>query len=106
VTAELPSLSVVTPSYNQAGFLEESLRSVHGQGYPRLEHQVMDGGSTDGSVAILERCQRGVGRVFGKIGIHRVPSKKLRLPGPAGACCCPRVARTAGQYGDQPRNAR
>ncbi len=52
---EWPKITVVTPSYNQARFLEETLRSVHDQGYPRLEHIVMDGGSSDGSAEILRR---------------------------------------------------
>lgn len=46
-------ISIVTPSYNQAKFLEEALLSVRAQSYPALEHIVMDGGSTDGSVEIL-----------------------------------------------------
>lgn len=54
-----PRISIVTPSYNHAGFLEQTLRSVLDQGYPALEYQVMDGGSTDGSVEVLERfCAR------------------------------------------------
>ena len=49
-------ISVVTPSFNQAPYLERTLRSVHGQrGQFTLEHIVMDGASTDGSTDILER---------------------------------------------------
>ena len=50
-----PLISIVMPSYNQAQFLEEAVRSVLLQGYPNLEFIVMDGGSNDGSVTILER---------------------------------------------------
>ena len=50
-----PRITVVTPSYNQARFLDATMRSVHDQGYPNLEHIVIDGGSDDGSVEIIER---------------------------------------------------
>ncbi len=48
-----PRISVVTPSYNQGAFLERTLRSVLLQGYPHVQLIVMDGGSTDDSVAII-----------------------------------------------------
>jgi glycosyltransferase involved in cell wall biosynthesis len=46
-------ISIVTPSLNQAPFLRDTLRSVAVQDYPNVEHIVMDGGSTDGSIEII-----------------------------------------------------
>jgi glycosyltransferase involved in cell wall biosynthesis len=50
-----PLISVVTPSYNQGAYLEETLRSVLLQGYPNLQYIVIDGGSTDATGVLLRR---------------------------------------------------
>ena len=52
-----PTISIVTPSFNQAAFVESTMRSVIDQQYPALEYVVIDGGSTDGSVEVIEKYQ-------------------------------------------------
>ncbi len=53
--SEWPQISIVTPSYNQGKYLEATIRSILLQGYPCLEYIVIDGGSSDESLAILQK---------------------------------------------------
>lgn len=50
----LPTITVITPSYNQGNFIRQTVESVLSQGYPLLEYIVMDGGSTDDTLTVLE----------------------------------------------------
>jgi glycosyltransferase involved in cell wall biosynthesis len=66
-----PLISIVTPSYNMARYLPETIESILSQDYPAIEHIVMDGGSTDGTLEILDRYR---GRLRYMISKDKGPS--------------------------------
>jgi len=59
-----PSISIVTPSYNQIKFLERSVLSVLSRNYPNLEYIVIDGASTHGTLDIIKKCEDRINSLY------------------------------------------
>ena len=77
-----PLFSIVTPTLNRRELLEWTLRSIRGQSYPDLEHVVVDGGSTDGTLALLAEFEgtyplRWISEPDG--GMYNAINKGLRM---------------------------
>lgn len=74
------TISVITAVYNRASTLEQSLESVHAQTWPHIEHVVIDGGSTDGSLAILDRHSNAISTMVSEPdgGLYEALNKGIR----------------------------
>jgi len=62
--SKLPRVSIITPSYNQGQFIQETIVSVLGQSYPNIEYIIVDGGSNDGTYQILEKYKSSIDKII------------------------------------------
>jgi len=84
LTGSQPLVSIVTPSYNAARFLSESIESVLAQSYPRIEYVLMDGGSSDATPVVLDRYRDRVARVSSRADAGQAEAINTGIASTAG----------------------
>jgi glycosyltransferase involved in cell wall biosynthesis len=76
----LPLVTIITPAYNRASYLEETIKSVLDQGYPNLEYIVLNDGSTDNTEEVLKKCQdKIIWQTHANMGETRTVNKGLGM---------------------------
>ena len=75
----LPRITIITPSLNRADLIDQTIESVINQGYPELEHIVMDAGSTDGTATVLSRYPHLITRIGPDRGLYDAINNGLRI---------------------------
>jgi len=75
----LPRITIITPSLNRAELIGQAVESVINQGYPKLEHIVMDAGSTDGTASVLSQYPHLIKRIEPDRGLYDAINKGLQI---------------------------
>lgn len=77
----MPSISIITVCYNSVDTIEHGIKSLCSQDYPNIEHVIIDGGSTDGTVAIIEKYRQHIAHFISEPdkGIYDAMNKGIRL---------------------------